>query len=82
MPKSRRPPFEADGQPSPTGNGNNSTRLWRRQVADAARRAAEELAAEDHPELRQLHADLIDLEARMAEADAEPPEAADPRPAN
>jgi hypothetical protein len=34
-------------------------------VADAARRAADELAGEDHPQLRQLHADLLDLEARL-----------------
>ena len=82
MLRSRRPPFEADGQPSSTGSDNDSTRLWRRQVAEAARRAAEELSAEDHPELRRLHADLTDLEARLTQADTEPPEAADPRPAN
>ena len=78
----RRPPFEADGQPSPTGSENDSEELWRRQVADAARRAADELSAEDHPELRRLRADLTDLEARLTESDIEPPEAADPRAGN
>ena len=82
MSKSRRPRFEADGQPSPIGSDNDSKELWRRQVAEAARRAADELAAADHPELRQLHADLTDLEARLTETDTEPPEAADPRTGN
>lgn len=77
---SRMPPFEADENPAPTGNDNESERLWRRQVADAARRAADELAAEDNPQTRRLHADLIDLVARITKADTEPPEAADPRP--
>lgn len=73
------PPFEAGEKPPPAGSDNDSTRLWRRQVADAARRAAEELAAEDHPQTRRLRADLIDLVARITKADTEPPESADPR---
>jgi hypothetical protein len=48
---------------------------WRRQLAEAARRAADELADEDHPQLRQLHADLKELEARMNTEPAAPPEA-------
>jgi len=47
--------------------------LWRRQVAEAARRAADELAPEDDPELRPLHAALKSLEARLADQ-VRPPE--------
>ena len=78
MPRLRRPRFEADGKPSPTGSDDDAARLWRRQVAEAARFAAEELAAEDHPQLRRLHADLEDLRARLT-ADDEEIESEDPR---
>ena len=72
------PPFDADGKPFPTRSGNGHL-LWQRQLAEAAHRAAEELATEDQPQLRQLLADLRELEARLTDADTEPPEAADPR---
>lgn len=72
---SRRPPFGTDGQPSPA---SSAELLWRQRVAEAARLAAENLAREDHPSLRALHADLKDLEARLTD-DAEPVEADDPR---
>ena len=81
MPRSRRPPFDADGKPSSAGSDNDADVLWRRKVAEAARLAAEDLARENHPATRQLLADLIDLEARMRDADTQPPDAADPRAA-
>jgi hypothetical protein len=69
------PPFAADGSTSKDGEAE---RAWRQQLADAARRAADDLA-QDHPSLRQLHTDLVDLAERMTAEDIEPPEADDPR---
>ena len=54
---------------------------WRRQIAEAARHAAADLG-KDHPQLRQLHADLVDLAARMTYQDTEPSEPDDPRRAS
>ena len=51
--------------------------MWRRQVAEAAGRAADDLAEDDDPQRRELSADLRALEARMT--DDQPPEAGDPR---
>jgi hypothetical protein len=39
---------------------------WRAKVAEAARRAAADLAEDDAPQLRQLRADLQDLYRRLA----------------
>jgi hypothetical protein len=61
----------------PTNSDPEAARLWRRQVAEAAGLAADELADDDRPQFRQLYADLRGLEARLA--DDEPSEAGDPR---
>lgn len=68
-------PFAADGQPPPA---DNEDRVWRRQVAEAAGRAADELAEDDDPHRRDLSAHLRALEAHMTDED-QPAEADDPR---
>jgi hypothetical protein len=48
-------------------------------VAEAAGLAAADLERENHPQLRRLHADLLELNRRLTAEDAEPPEPDDPR---
>ena len=79
MLESRKRPFDADAPTSSSSRDAEAERAWRRQVAAAARHAAEGLD-KDHPQLRQLHADLVDFAERMAtEAATDPPEPHDPR---
>jgi hypothetical protein len=72
-------PFNEDGTPPRTGDDGEAERAWRRRVAEVARRAADDLAAEDSPQLSRLHADLIDLANRLTAADSQPLEPGDPR---
>jgi len=76
--ESRKRPFDGDASPSPTSRHAEAERAWRQQVGDAARRAAYGLD-KDNRELRQLHADLVDLAARLTTEDDQPAEPDDPR---
>jgi hypothetical protein len=75
---SRRRPFATDEQRLPTDDGE-AHRLWRQRVGEAAGRAADDLAEDDNPHRREMHADLRALEARMTDGDDQPPKANDPR---
>jgi hypothetical protein len=77
--RSRLRRFNRDDEPPPTGNDGGAERAWRRRVAEAARRAADDLGGERSPQLSRLHADLIDLATRLTAADGAPLEADDPR---
>jgi hypothetical protein len=79
--ESRKQPFDADASTSPRSRQTEAERAWRRQVAEAARHAADDLD-KDHPQLRQLHADLVDLAARLTANDTDPSEPNDPRSIN
>ena len=46
-------------------NPGNPDDAWRRRVAEAARKAADDLAETDHPQHRQLRADLEALYERL-----------------
>jgi hypothetical protein len=58
--------------------GSEADRLWRQRVAEAAGRAADDVAEEDDPQRRALYTDLRALEARMTDDD-QPSDANDPR---
>ena len=68
-----------DGQPLSKDDNTEVDPIWRRRIAEAARRAADDLAGENDPSLRRLHADLTDLAARMTSEDTDIDESGDPR---
>lgn len=76
MPALRTRPFATDGQ---SQTGSETDRIWQQRVAEAAGRAADDLAEEDDPQRRALYTDLRTLEARMTAGDDGPPAANDPR---
>lgn len=49
------------------GDDDDATRSWRLRVAEAARRAADQLRAENHPYHRRMIADLDELHTRLTD---------------
>jgi len=62
----RRPPFAEDEAPSDSTIDADLERLWRARVAEAARRAADDLREVEDLHSAQLLADLEDLHKRLS----------------